>query len=221
MTPNFDVFFDLRHNKRLSKRSWAWWFETLSRTLWRRYNAVADVPECSQRLAEVEYWKCERSSVSHTQIVAKTGFQWALIRTISIIITPSKCVHIWCFDLCVRYYANTLVPSENHVHILICLYTFMLHIKDQVSWGTNFWEFHRIICLLRKGSFCITIILYMVKSSCDPCKVIWQCLTWTQVRNFILINIGKHYDDVIMTMLATQITSLTVDYSIVYSGVNQ
>ena len=31
----------------------------------------------------------------------------------------------------------------------------------------------------------------------------------------------SHYDDVIMTMLAFQITSLTVVYSIVYSGVNQ
>ena len=30
-----------------------------------------------------------------------------------------------------------------------------------------------------------------------------------------------HYDDVIMTMLASQITSLTVVYSIFYSGVNQ
>ena len=32
---------------------------------------------------------------------------------------------------------------------------------------------------------------------------------------------NNHYDDVIMTMLASQITSLTVVYSIVYSGVNQ
>ena len=32
---NFDVFFDLRPNKRLSKQSWGWWFETLSRSLWR------------------------------------------------------------------------------------------------------------------------------------------------------------------------------------------
>ena len=31
----------------------------------------------------------------------------------------------------------------------------------------------------------------------------------------------NHYDDVIMTMLASQITSLTVVYSIVYSGVHQ
>ena len=33
--------------------------------------------------------------------------------------------------------------------------------------------------------------------------------------------IGHHYDDVIMTTLASQITSLTVVYSITYSGVDQ
>ena len=32
---SFDVFFDLRLNKRLSKQSWGWWFETHSRPLWR------------------------------------------------------------------------------------------------------------------------------------------------------------------------------------------
>ena len=31
-------FFDLRLNKRLSKQSWGWWFETLSRSLWRHRN---------------------------------------------------------------------------------------------------------------------------------------------------------------------------------------
>ena len=29
VTRNFDVFFDLRLNKRLSKQLWGWWFETL------------------------------------------------------------------------------------------------------------------------------------------------------------------------------------------------
>ena len=35
---SFDVFFDLRLNKRLSKQSWGWWFETLSHPLWRYSN---------------------------------------------------------------------------------------------------------------------------------------------------------------------------------------
>ena len=38
VTRSFDVFFDLRLNKRLSKQSWGWWFETLSRPLWRHRN---------------------------------------------------------------------------------------------------------------------------------------------------------------------------------------
>ena len=39
VTRNFNVFFDLRLNKRLSKQSWGWWFETLSCPLWRHCNA--------------------------------------------------------------------------------------------------------------------------------------------------------------------------------------
>ena len=35
---SFDVFFDLRLNKRLSKQSWGRWFETLSCPLWRHCN---------------------------------------------------------------------------------------------------------------------------------------------------------------------------------------
>ena len=38
VTRSFDVFFDLRLNKRLSKQSWDWWFATLSRPLWRHRN---------------------------------------------------------------------------------------------------------------------------------------------------------------------------------------
>ena len=38
VTRSFDVFFDLRLNKRLSKHPWGWWFETPSRSLWRHCN---------------------------------------------------------------------------------------------------------------------------------------------------------------------------------------
>ena len=38
VTRSFDVFFDLRLNKRLSKQWWGWWFETLSLPLWRHRN---------------------------------------------------------------------------------------------------------------------------------------------------------------------------------------
>ena len=38
VTRSFDVFFDLRPNKRLSKQWRGWWFETLSRPFWRHRN---------------------------------------------------------------------------------------------------------------------------------------------------------------------------------------
>ena len=38
VTRSFDVSFDLHQNKRLSKQSWGWWFETQSRPLWRHRN---------------------------------------------------------------------------------------------------------------------------------------------------------------------------------------
>ena len=40
VTRSFDVIllYYLNLNKRLSKQSWGWWFETLSRPLWRHRN---------------------------------------------------------------------------------------------------------------------------------------------------------------------------------------
>ena len=41
VTRSFDVFFDLHLNKRLSKQSWGWWFETTPWSLWRQCNVTA------------------------------------------------------------------------------------------------------------------------------------------------------------------------------------
>ena len=57
---------------------------------------------------------------------------------------------------------------------------------------------------------------------------VWNMVSKIQYKTWFIFcsskdifNINTHYDDVIMTMLASQITSLAVVYSIVYSGVNQ
>ena len=47
VTRSFDVFFDLRLNKRLSKQSSGWWFETPSRPLWRHCNDTGQNPHSS------------------------------------------------------------------------------------------------------------------------------------------------------------------------------
>ena len=50
VTRSFVVFFDLRLNKRLSKQSWGWWFETLAHPFWRHCNVR------SMMLMEMEKW---------------------------------------------------------------------------------------------------------------------------------------------------------------------
>ena len=51
VTRSFDLFFDLRLNKRLSKQSWGWWFETLSCPLWRHRNVIQKL--CKTDLANI------------------------------------------------------------------------------------------------------------------------------------------------------------------------
>ena len=52
VTRSLDVFFDLRLNKRLSKQSWGWWFETPSRPLWCHRN------ESNKRLRDDAHTIC-------------------------------------------------------------------------------------------------------------------------------------------------------------------
>ena len=53
---SLDVFFDLRLNKRLSKQTRGWWFETLSRPLWRHCNNIHN--SCMHQLSRNDK-RCE------------------------------------------------------------------------------------------------------------------------------------------------------------------
>ena len=60
VTRSFNVFFDLRLNKPLSKQSWGWWFETQSPSLWRHCNELFQIVInhwSSDRLLPVCRWR--------------------------------------------------------------------------------------------------------------------------------------------------------------------
>ena len=68
VTRSFDVFFDLRLNKRLSKQLWGWWFETLSHPLWRHRNDVDmhdDVIQWRGSLMFYLMWACTNAISTH------------------------------------------------------------------------------------------------------------------------------------------------------------
>ena len=84
VTRSFDVFFDLRLNKGLSKQSRGWWFETLSGPLWRHSNDLQYPGSMwhSHRLLMDIHWKSSTRSIKwfrlcHEGMVSKDKMhQW-------------------------------------------------------------------------------------------------------------------------------------------------
>ena len=68
VTRSFDIFFDLRLNKRLSKQPWGWWFETLSCPLWRQCNDYHHSSHCKSAVTKVRrnYQKSNDYTLNHT-----------------------------------------------------------------------------------------------------------------------------------------------------------
>ena len=103
VTRSFDAFCDLRLNKRLSKQSWGWWFETPSCPLWRHCNA-AGIPTYSKG-----WWHTISSDKSHNNLAFVQGIhQW-----------PVNSPHKWSvrrkmfpFDVVImhKHFLNRVLP---------------------------------------------------------------------------------------------------------------
>ena len=165
VTRSFDVSFDLRPNKRLSKQSWGGWFDTPSRSLWRHCNenstrtAVVHPSPITYDAGQVQHW------FSSNCITWLLGVHptWQLKNIFEVLHTISIDLRFRLIQLHVRWHVNIL-PT----HI-------------------NQWPSH-------------------VMDACQNCVMV-DAMAWHRL----------HYDDVIMGVVASQITSLTI----VYSGADQ
>ena len=88
VTRSFDVFFDLRLNKRLSKQSRRRWFETPSHSLWRHCNVVfnsdpvirAGVGSFSvQRVTLVQFWIGEMGQIWGVPCIIRNGLEFGTL----------------------------------------------------------------------------------------------------------------------------------------------
>ena len=82
VTRSFDIFFDLRLNKPLSKQSWDWWFETLSRSLWRHRNDAGGSDELWRKYHKI-------SDISHTLVYYKIVYHSDVVGASSVGATPT------------------------------------------------------------------------------------------------------------------------------------
>ena len=88
VTRSFDVVFDLRLNKRLSKQSKGWWFETPSRPIWHHRNVFH---ECSGHILAVimralRGWGTQQKHYlrKHCTFVWKRCFYWQSLFRLSV-----------------------------------------------------------------------------------------------------------------------------------------
>ena len=102
VTRSFDVFFDLRLNKRLSKQSRRRWFEKPSRSLWRHCNVVSNSDPVIraamgsfdvQRVTFVQFWIGETGQIGGFRALWKeypqiwhTALPWLLFLEINYIL---------------------------------------------------------------------------------------------------------------------------------------
>ena len=93
----FNVFFDLRLNKWLSKQSWGWWFETPSRPLWRYCNA------------EFQPWASVFFRI--TQRPPRYFCMYALVSRIVYLPSMNSYGFIWMqfYQICSRYQSSECV----------------------------------------------------------------------------------------------------------------
>ena len=86
VTQSFDIFFDLRLNKPLSKQSRGWWFETPCRSLWRHCNGRVGIEPLSEPIRPMQFQDSWGSCYYHGLTSIRTwicnyfnGFLWDVI----------------------------------------------------------------------------------------------------------------------------------------------
>ena len=108
----FDVFFDLRPNRRLSKQWWGWWFGTLWRPLWCH---------CNESFGGSSFRV--RNKMKFREVYSYTFFSAETVRHISLYINCSAFLaRLWYKRPWEMYiYTTVKCDSEMVEYILTCI----------------------------------------------------------------------------------------------------
>ena len=153
VTRSFDVFFDLRLNKQLSKQSWGWWFEMPSRSLWRHCNDLHNY-RILQHGKEIFAYN------NFLNIVTVESHEWTLNRLLFCRHRVGCETHRWKLSVIAHLqqlylYCITLKCEKRHVsrnRFLVQKYTAIVQMKYNMrptSWSNKF-------CIMTSTTNCNT-----------------------------------------------------------------
>ena len=120
---SFDVCFDLRPNKRLSKQFWGWWLKTQLRPLWRHRNVllvfriITWIQECLPTFSEgirVHYQHYKKGISAEFHEIVGIYRTWHIEQ----LVTFASVFHVWlnCFTLLNRSKTEVCALAVPLVH---------------------------------------------------------------------------------------------------------
>ena len=159
VTRNFDVFFELCPNKRLSKQWWGWWFETQSRSLWRHCNDTVHMyVQDNEKYAWLAPW-CVLCSFDIVFYPPSLHWQWGSHviaqmprdqpqRILSNKSYESQRMMIWSQQInsqqkvayCRRYSIYHLIRVPDHIWVVVATivtYMYVICLPGSGSWTTS------------------------------------------------------------------------------------
>ena len=143
VTQSFDVSFDLRLNKRLSKQSWGRWFETPSCPLWCHCNGLSGAHGCAApkmrciRWDDMKMWDALSVYVTEHYVYILIGHSYFEYSTVIDGFIISWCTHgpqtvipynFPCQNRSKLHYYNGF-----HLVLLLCGYSLKLVIRQQCN----------------------------------------------------------------------------------------
>ena len=128
----FDVFFDLRLNKRFSKQRWNWWFETPSRPFWRHSYVQGRTPSQVPttgilqnhrgttrhlHLTFITSWKFVHDTLFYTKLLCVGGLSFYILcyRSRQLILWMDLEVRVWMEYMGFSEEQRGLMLHENYL----------------------------------------------------------------------------------------------------------
>ena len=124
VTRNFDVFFDLRLNKRLSKQPRGCWFETPSWSLWRHCNGKANLSPASNKHGE--------------RTLANRVCALYICTSVSVVVVCCYCCSVLSHRLNMCWFVNEILDRKHKLMKLHSNYK-CFHCGKQVR-STKIWQ---------------------------------------------------------------------------------
>ena len=131
VTRSFDVYFDQRPNKRLSKQSWGWWFKTPSRPFWRHRNVSVRLPCVTAAFQMLR--PCKQKPITEIFICLLSRSVAEQADTTKYIAALYLSLYLVCFVILFILQCSVAARMSNVSHLYLMLITVIMASAEKIT----------------------------------------------------------------------------------------